>query len=141
MRSVLIFSDEYAFLLSSYSWLRQDARVGRIEATTNEAEALDLASSYHPDVVVFDAGSAGGFGLATVRRLCESNPGIDVVVTVGEDCPATIESSALASGAVGVLTHDHFSADACFKLAGTTVRVAPPKTRIPTTRVPLIIEG
>jgi DNA-binding NarL/FixJ family response regulator len=100
MRSVLIVCDEYRFLLASYSRLRHDARVGRIEATANEAEALTLADSYHPDVVVFDAAPSGGFGLATVRRLCESNPGVDVVVTMGETCPADLAGSALASGAV-----------------------------------------
>ncbi len=120
MRSVLIVCDEYPFLLSSYSWLRQDARVGRIEVTTDETEAVALAASYHPDVVVFDAMSTGGYGLSTVRRLRESNPGIDVVVTMANDCPAGLASSALASGAVGVLTRDRFSADACLKLAGET---------------------
>jgi DNA-binding NarL/FixJ family response regulator len=125
MRSVLIVSDEYSFLLSSYSWLRQDARVGRIEATTNEAEALARAESYRPDVVVFDATPSGGFGLATVRRLRESNPGVDIVVTMGEQCPATLAGSAMASGAVGVLTHDRFSADACFKLTSDPASASP----------------
>src|SRR5262245_39815601 len=110
---MLIVSDEYKFLLSSYSWLRQDARVGRIEATTNGDEALTLVSSYHPDLVVFDATAGHGWGLSTVRRLRDANPGIQIVVTVGEHCPAGAASYAMASGAQGVLPRDKFSADAC----------------------------
>jgi len=115
---MLIVCEEYKFLLSSYSGLRQDARVGRIEVTTSGDEALTLATSYHPDLVVFDATAGYGFGLATVRRLRDANPGIDIVVTMGDRCPADVASRAMESGAVGVLTRKSFSADACLRLAG-----------------------
>jgi DNA-binding NarL/FixJ family response regulator len=115
---MLIVSDEYTFLLTSYSWLRQDARVGRIEVTTSSDEALTLADSYHPDLVLFDATAGYGFGMATVRRLCDANPGINIVVTMGDRCPAEVASSAMESGAVGVLSRKSFSADACLRLVG-----------------------
>jgi len=117
MRSVLIICEEYPFLLSSYSWLRQDARVGRIEVATSGDEGLDLATSYRPDVVVFDAPPGGEYGLSTVRRLREANPDVDIVVTVRDRSAEVAEISALASGAIGVLHRERFSADACLKLA------------------------
>ena len=115
---MLIVCDEYKFLLSSYSWLRQDARVGRIEVTTNSDEALTLANSYHPDLVVFDATPGHGFGMSTVRRLRDANPGLQIVVTIGERCPAGAASTALALGANGVLPREKFSAEACLRLVG-----------------------
>src|SRR4051794_17275443 len=106
MRSVLIISEEYPFLLSSYSWLRQDARVGRIEVATNGDEGFDLAKAYRPDVVVFDATTGGEFGLSTVRRLRATYPEVDIVVTIRERSEDGIETSALASGAAGVLSRE-----------------------------------
>jgi DNA-binding NarL/FixJ family response regulator len=100
--------------------LRQDARVGRIEVTTSGDEALSLAGSYHPDLVVVDATAGHGFGMGTVRRLRAANPGADIVVTIGERCSEGAASTALASGAVGVLSRKKFSADACLKLVGET---------------------
>ena len=118
MRSVLIICDEYPFLLSSYSWLRHDARIGRIEATTSQKEALSLAVSYHPDVVVFDATSVGEPGLTTIRRLHDIDPGTDIVVTFDARCSECVKHRALESGAVGVLSRERFTAEACLKLAG-----------------------
>jgi len=72
------------------------------EASSGE-EAIDLARSLKPDVVIMDVSMPGIGGLETTRRLSHIDPGIKViVVTVHVDEP--YPTRLLEAGAAGYLT-------------------------------------
>ena len=121
MPSVLIVSEELDFLLSCYSSLRRDARIGRVEATTNPEEATGLVRSFHPHAVVYDSSASESFGLPVVTQLCQLDPTMAVLVTFRERDRAMIEMTAPTSGATGTLSRDGFSVEALLK----TVRSLP----------------
>jgi DNA-binding NarL/FixJ family response regulator len=110
--SVLIVSEELDFLLNCYSSLRRDARIGRVEATTNPDEATRLVRSFHPHAVVVDSSAGGSFGLPIVNQLCQLDPNLVVLVTFTDRDRVVVEQSARSSGAAGTLSRDGFTVEA-----------------------------
>jgi chemotaxis response regulator CheB len=113
--SVLILSEEMAFLLDCYSMLHQDARIGRVETVTGRAEAVKLLASFRPDVVVIDASSVGRAGLAGLVEGWKLPTSSRLVVLCQPDQRAAIGPEARVIGAVGLLNRDNFSAGSVLK--------------------------
>jgi DNA-binding NarL/FixJ family response regulator len=116
--SVLIVSEELGFLVECYAGLHRDERIGRIEATTSQDEAMSLVETLHPDAVVFDSSAGGSFGVSSISRLCELNPSLTVVVTFRDRERQVIELTAHGSGARGIFSRDAFSAEALLRAMG-----------------------
>src|SRR5262245_3039860 len=79
--SVLVIAEELTFLLNCYSSLHQDARIGRVETITGQAEANRLLETFRPDVVVIDSSAAGGTGLAGLLEGFKLPYNVRMVVT------------------------------------------------------------
>lgn len=109
--SVLIVSEELSFLVSCYSGLHRDERIGKIEATANREEAVGLVQTLHPDVVVYDSSAGDSFGVSAIGRLCELAPEMTVVVTFREHEQQAIELTARSSGAAGIFSREAFSVE------------------------------
>ena len=109
--SVLIVSEELSFLVSCYSGLHRDERIGKIEATANRDEAVGLVQTLHPDVVVYDSSAGDSFGVSAIGRLCELAPEMTVVVTFRDHEQPAIEMTARSSGATSILSRDAFSVE------------------------------
>jgi DNA-binding NarL/FixJ family response regulator len=79
--SVLLVSDELAYLLTAYSSLQRDPRIGRIEATANRDEAVALVQTLRPDAVVVDVAATDTGGHALVGRFRKLDASMAVIVT------------------------------------------------------------
>jgi len=110
--SVLILSEELTFLLSCYSSLHQDERIGRVEAATSREEAAKLLQTFRPDAVVIDSSAGDNSGFSAVMRDCRFSSEAAIIVTCDERDGPAMAPHARAIGAVGFLRRDNFSAAA-----------------------------
>ncbi|RMH18805.1 MAG: sigma-54-dependent Fis family transcriptional regulator [Acidobacteria bacterium] len=101
MANVLIVDDEER-IRGILALLLRDHRHRVAEAASGE-EALALAASFHPDLVLLDLNMPGLDGLETLRRLQASRPEADVIIMTAY---GTIRSAveAMRSGAFDYLT-------------------------------------
>lgn len=82
--SVLLVSDELTFLLTTYSSLQRDPRIGQIEATASHDEAIALMQTLRPDAVVVDVAANDAGGHALVERFRKQDALLAVIVTYRE---------------------------------------------------------
>lgn len=106
---VLIVDDQALFRegLETLLSIHQDIRV--VGQATNGQEAVDLASSLHPDVVLMDIQMPVLNGVGATRRLKQSLPNCRVIALTTFDDNETI-FDALRAGAVGYMLKDVESA-------------------------------
>ena len=78
--------------------LETDERVSVIASTDNGADALELAETKHPDVVLVDLTLPGLDGFETTRMLIANQPALRVVVisgsTGGDEAQAALDAGA-----------------------------------------------
>ncbi|MFN2608830.1 MAG: response regulator [Acidimicrobiales bacterium] len=100
----LLLVDDHQVVLEGLTSMlaSQRARVEIVGATTDPAEALDLARSLGPDVVLLDVRLRGASGLDLCQQLVAGRPGLRVVFfTVYDDGQYLFQ--ALRVGAAGFL--------------------------------------
>ena len=97
--TVLAVDDQPVFLRAARSLIAATPGFDQVGQATSGPEALALAASLMPDLVLLDLRMPGMDGVETARRLHEFNPhAIVVLVSIGE-IPASAASSS------GVTTH------------------------------------
>jgi two-component system, NarL family, invasion response regulator UvrY len=82
------------------------------------AEALALAESLRPDLILMDIRMAGMDGIETTRRLREARPE-SVVVLISFEDPVDVDAVAHGCGAVASLRKQDFCSDALRRLWAT----------------------
>ena len=116
--SVLILSEDLTFLLSCYSALQQDPRIGRIEAITTRQEAEGLLQTFRPDAVVIDSSFSDSAGLASVVQNWKLPRETVVIVTCRDGDRAQIVPEARSAGAVALLSRERFSSLVVLRAVG-----------------------
>jgi two-component system invasion response regulator UvrY len=97
--TVLAVDDQPVFLRAARSLISATPGFEQVGQATSGPEALKLAASLMPDLVLLDLRMPGMDGAETARRLHESNPDtIVVLISIGEVPPSAASSS-------GVTTH------------------------------------
>ncbi len=109
---VLIVDDQALFRegLETLLSIHQDIQV--VGQASNGQEAVDLASSLHPDVVLMDMQMPVLNGVGATRRLKQSLPNCRVIALTTFDDNETI-FDALRAGAVGYMLKDVEFCPAC----------------------------
>jgi DNA-binding NarL/FixJ family response regulator len=109
---VLLVDDEPMFLAAVRALLELDGRVEVVGATDNGAQALELARTERPDVVLVDLALPEMDGFETTRRLLASEPSMKVIAVSGLS-DGHAEAAARAAGATTFLfkggLHDEFA--------------------------------
>lgn len=95
---VLLVDDEPMFMEAVRALLETDQRVEVVASAETGLEALDLAGSEHPDVVLVDLAMPGMDGYALTKALRESAPALRVIVLSGLT-QAEVAQAAIAAGA------------------------------------------
>jgi len=92
--------DRHPLWLDALERLLDRVGVKVVGTTTSPAEALDLIEETRPTVFIteFDSLEQSADGVASLRRVAESNPHVHSVVLSTQDDPASIEA-AFAAGA------------------------------------------
>ena len=85
MVRVLLVDDHEVFLQGLVLLLSQDDRLDVVGTATNGADAVQLATAIHPDVVLLDVVMPGMDGFAAAEELRRREPGTAVVLVSGLD--------------------------------------------------------
>jgi DNA-binding NarL/FixJ family response regulator len=99
---VLLVDDESMFLAALRALLEHDRRLEVVGATDNAVEALELAATVRPDVVLIDLALPGVDGFEVTRRLLARAPEVKVIAVSGLSDDGA-ESAALEAGATSFL--------------------------------------
>jgi DNA-binding NarL/FixJ family response regulator len=104
---VLIADDEPLFADALAALLEADGRVEVVGRAFNGRQAVELAHSLGPDLVLMDLSMPGVDGIDATRELT-ANGGMRVLVLTGSEDPADI-ARARSAGAAGYLTKDRIA--------------------------------
>jgi DNA-binding NarL/FixJ family response regulator len=99
---VLLVDDESIFLHALRALLDHDERVEVVGEAGSSAQALELAVTVHPDVVLIDLALPGMDGFETTRRLLADTPTLKVIAVSGLSNEEA-EEEARAAGATTFL--------------------------------------
>lgn len=102
-------------MLSCYSAVHQDPRIGRVEAATSRAEASNLLRDFRPDVVVVDSSAGDGPGLASAVEQLKLRPSTIILVTFRDGERHKVMAEARALGATGAFARDAFTSELILK--------------------------
>jgi DNA-binding NarL/FixJ family response regulator len=119
MVRVLLVDDHEVFLQGLVLLLSQDERLEIVGTATNGADAVQLATVLHPDVVLLDVVMPGMDGFEAAAELRAREPGAAVVLVSGLDEDAA-SARATAVGAAAFVT----KAEAVDRLPDILVGVA-----------------
>ena len=97
---VLIVEDQQLMSELLAARLATDAGFEVCGTAATAADAVRLAQSARPDLVVMDVQLARGSGVDATRRIRAALPGTRVVMLTAETAPETVQA-AIAAGAVG----------------------------------------
>jgi len=107
---VLIADDHTLFAEALEAILAADARIEVVGRATNGAEAVELAASLEPDVVLMDISMPVMDGIEATARIRAGTPGTCVLVLTGSNSPADVDAARRA-GASGYVTKDRIAAE------------------------------
>ena len=107
---VLIVDDHDLFAKTLQAVLAGDQRIEVVGRASNGAEALRLASSLSPSVVLMDLDMPIMDGFEATRRLKELELDLSVVILTASDARDDA-TRALAAGAIGYVTKDRVVAE------------------------------
>ena len=110
-RTVLLVDDQPEFLALARRLLEDSGELAVVGEARSGCEALRLADSLTPNVVVLDVQLPGMNGFEAARRLRTAQPQLQVVLTSAADDPS-FESLAGTVGASGFLPKRSLSAAA-----------------------------
>ena len=110
MVRVLIVDDHLLFAEALEAILSLDGRIEVIGRAADGPEAVNLASSLNPDVVLMDLSMPRGDGFDATRRIHEAIEGTRVLVLTGSASTSDIDR-AREAGADGYFTKDQIADD------------------------------
>ena len=99
----ILLADDHAILRDGVRRGLESAGETVVGEAGNGEEAVDLAQTLHPDIVLMDISMPVLDGVAATRRISESLPGVKVVVLTMHDDPSRTQA-ALDAGAVAYLS-------------------------------------
>ena len=108
MVRVLIADDHLLFAEALEAILSLDGRIQVIGRAADGPEAVDLAGSLHPDVVLMDLSMPGVDGFEATERILADDGHTNVLVLSGSADPADV-AKARTAGAVGYITNDRIA--------------------------------
>jgi DNA-binding NarL/FixJ family response regulator len=107
---VILADDESLFIDVLLAMLEREERVEVVGRARDGLEALRLAASTQPDIVLMDLRMPRLNGIEATRRLREEFPSVKVLIVSGSDSPTDIESARRA-GAAGYVKKDRVGTD------------------------------
>jgi DNA-binding NarL/FixJ family response regulator len=109
-KRVLIADDHVLFAEALEAILIGDGRIAVVGRAKNGREAVELATSLHPDVVLMDISMPVMDGIEATARIVDQEPEACVVVLTGSDAPKDVDAARRA-GASGYVTKDRIAAE------------------------------
>jgi DNA-binding NarL/FixJ family response regulator len=107
---VLIADDHTLFAEALEAILDTDNRIAVVGRAKNGEEAVELASSLRPDVVLMDISMPVMDGIQATERITGDDPLACILVLTGSDSPQDIDAARRA-GASGYVTKDRIAAE------------------------------
>jgi DNA-binding NarL/FixJ family response regulator len=107
---VLIADDHSLFAQALQAILGTDERFETVGLAKNGRQAVELADSLKPDVVLMDISMPVMDGFEATRRLRKKSPDVPVVVLTGSNARGDVDK-ARRSGATGYLTKDRIAGE------------------------------
>ena len=117
---VLIADDHRLFAETLEALLATDERIEVVGHARDGAEAVELAASLAPDVILMDISMPVMDGIEATRAIREHQTGACVLMLTGSNSRADVDRSR-AAGAAGYVTKDRIAAelvDAIVEVAG-----------------------
>jgi DNA-binding NarL/FixJ family response regulator len=105
---VLIADDHRLFAEALDAILSGDARIEVVGRARNGKEAVELAASLRPDVILMDIAMPVMDGVEATRRIREALPDACVLMLTGSSAHADVDRSRKA-GAAGYVTKDRIA--------------------------------
>jgi two-component system, NarL family, nitrate/nitrite response regulator NarL len=109
-KRVLIADDHTLFAEALEAILAGDGRVAVVGRAKNGAEAVELATTLHPDVVLMDISMPVMDGIEATGKIVDREPDACVLVLTGSDAPRDVDAARRA-GARGYVTKDRIAAE------------------------------
>jgi len=116
---VLIADDHRLFAEALQSILASDERIEVVGTARNGEEAVALASSTEPDVILMDIAMPGVDGVEATKQIRRNGPPASVLMLTGSNARADV-ARARAAGASAYVTKDRIASqllDAIMELA------------------------
>ena len=107
---VLIADDHSLFAAALQAILGGDKRFEVVALATDGRQAVDLASSLKPDVVLMDIAMPVLDGFQATRELRKRSPGTAVLMLTGSNARIDVDK-ARTSGAAGYVTKDRIAGE------------------------------
>jgi two-component system response regulator DesR len=107
---VLIADDHRLFAEALGAILSAEPDLEVVGWAPNGEQAVDLAASLRPDVVLMDISMPGVDGIEATRRIRESDPAACVLMLTGSDARQDV-ARARKAGAAGYVTKDRIAAE------------------------------
>jgi DNA-binding NarL/FixJ family response regulator len=107
---VLIADDHRLFAQALEAILATDDRIEVLGHAPNGAEAVELAASLEPDVILMDIAMPGMDGFEATRRIRKQKTDACVLMLTGSNSRADVDRARQA-GAAGYVTKDRIAAE------------------------------
>ena len=107
---VLIADDHSLFAQALQAILGTDDRFETVGLAKNRRQAVDLAASLEPDVVLMDISMPVMDGFEATKKLRKQSPDVPVVILTGSNARGDVDK-ARTSGAAGYLTKDRIAGE------------------------------
>ena len=107
---VLIADDHSLFAAALQAILGTDSEFEVVALARNGRQAVELAESLEPDVVLMDIEMPVLDGFQATRQLSEKVPGASVLMLTGSNAVGDVDR-ARSSGAAGFITKDRIAGD------------------------------
>jgi DNA-binding NarL/FixJ family response regulator len=118
---VLIADDHRLFAQALEAILEADERIEVAGHARDGREAVELAASLHPDVILMDIAMPAMDGFQATRLIRKSDPTASILMLTGSNSRSDVDRSRKA-GAAGYVTKDRIAAE----LIDAIVEVAAP---------------
>jgi DNA-binding NarL/FixJ family response regulator len=102
---VLLVDDQTLFRVGLAGLLSDDARIEIVGQASNGAEAVELAASLKPDVVLMDLQMPKMDGIEATRQIVAASPGIRILILTAYELDSYV-IQALKAGASGYVLKD-----------------------------------
>jgi DNA-binding NarL/FixJ family response regulator len=108
--SVLVVDDQRPFRLAARAVLRRMEGFELAGEAASGQEAIDLAGSLRPELILMDINMPDMNGIEATRRITSANPDVVVILCSTYEA-ADLPSGAASSGARGYLNKEQLGAD------------------------------
>lgn len=118
---VLIVDDEPLFLELVEVMLESEGDLELVGKARNGKEAVKLASTLDPDLIVMDISMPVMDGINATREIRARDPGASILILTGGTSIAEIDQARKA-GAAGYLTKDRIASDLLVEIRGLAAK-------------------